>query len=257
PDPNRMGLGLRDIVPVPIDSLWTYAPWQYDTRPVRKAANELLEAGMDGALLWSGTEYLAMEDAAFPPTVVDRVDSSTLTLWRQLRATPGVRGKAHQVRELVTSARYERAIGRVARRILTVSPVDAAWLRRVTGRDLVTVHGNGVEMERTTETPEDPSPLVVFTGAMNYAPNYQAVFHFADQVWPRIRQAVPEAAFAVVGRDPTPEVKALADIPGIVVTGRVESVQAMLGRAWVAVAPMVSGAGIKNKILEAWVCGTP
>jgi glycosyltransferase involved in cell wall biosynthesis len=49
----------------------------------------------------------------------------------------------------------------------------------------------------------------------------------------------------------------LVERPGIVVTGFVQSMPETLNRATVAVAPMRSGAGIQNKILEAMGCGLP
>src|SRR4029078_3989681 len=72
-----------------------------------------------------------------------------------------------------------------------------------------------------------------------------------------VRARKPLARFVIAGRAPTPEVTALAAVPGVEGLGAVPDMAASLGRAWVAVAPMRSGAGIKNKVLEAWAAGTP
>jgi len=92
---------------------------------------------------------------------------------------------------------------------------------------------------------------------MAYQPNVDAALYFADQVWPAVLERLPDAVFQIVGRSPTPAIAELASRAGIEVVPDVESVQAHLARAWLAVAPMRTGAGIKNKILEAWSVGTP
>ena len=68
---------------------------------------------------------------------------------------------------------------------------------------------------------------------------------------------MPDARFVIAGRNPTAEVQQLADRPGVEVLGEVPDMSAVLKQAWVAVAPMRTGAGIKNKVLEAWAVGTP
>jgi glycosyltransferase involved in cell wall biosynthesis len=98
---------------------------------------------------------------------------------------------------------------------------------------------------------------VTFTGVMSYPPNVEAATWFARRVWPLVRAAVPGARYRVVGRKPTPAVLALAAEPGVEVVGAVPDMQAELRKAWVAVAPMRDGGGIKNKVLEAWAVGTP
>ncbi|MBL8766159.1 MAG: TIGR03087 family PEP-CTERM/XrtA system glycosyltransferase [Planctomycetes bacterium] len=100
-------------------------------------------------------------------------------------------------------------------------------------------------------------PLVVFSGAMDYRANADAVLWFATEAWPRIRERVPQARFSIVGSNPGPAVRALAERDGIEVTGRVERVQPWLQRARVAVAPLQVARGIQNKVLEALACGTP
>jgi glycosyltransferase involved in cell wall biosynthesis len=72
-----------------------------------------------------------------------------------------------------------------------------------------------------------------------------------------VRDAVPCARFLIAGWRPSPEVSALNDHDGITVTGPVIDMAQTISRAWVAVAPMRCGAGVKNKILEAWAVGVP
>jgi glycosyltransferase involved in cell wall biosynthesis len=153
--------------------------------------------------------------------------------------------------------------------LIAVAPQDAANLSRATGLPTEVVP-NGTEVESPAAGSETREPLVVFTGSMSFPANVAAARFMARQVWPLVlasRQyglgpdttggGSRQATLAIVGADPVPAVQELATLPNIVVTGRVPSIREWLGRARVAVAPMLGGTGIKNKILEACAAGCP
>ncbi|WP_036828217.1 TIGR03087 family PEP-CTERM/XrtA system glycosyltransferase, partial [Photobacterium sanctipauli] len=98
---------------------------------------------------------------------------------------------------------------------------------------------------------------LVFTGAMDYWANADAVIWFAQHVWPSVIKQIPDAKFYIVGSSPTSEVKALAAAQGITVTGRVHDVRPYLIHAKGAVAPMQIARGVQNKVLEAMAMGKP
>lgn len=103
----------------------------------------------------------------------------------------------------------------------------------------------------------DDAPVLVFTGAMDYWPNVDAVTWFADAAFPQIRAAVPEARFCIVGMHPATEVRKLAARPGIVVTGAVDDVRPYLAHARAAALPLRIARGIQNKVLEAMAMCLP
>jgi sugar transferase (PEP-CTERM/EpsH1 system associated) len=126
----------------------------------------------------------------------------------------------------------------------------------------------GVDSEFFDPAGNYPNPFpagaaaLVFTGAMDYWPNVDAVGWFAEQAWPRIRRQVPNARFFIVGMRPAPEVSRLAQQPGITVTGAVADVRPYLAHAHAAILPLRIARGIQNKVLEAMamrlpVIGTP
>lgn len=140
-----------------------------------------------------------------------------------------------------------------------VTDEDANLTRRTVPLARVEAISNGVNLDLFT--PGDPSRsresgLIVFTGAMNFAPNVRAAQVLATDVLPRVLDEHPDARLALVGRDPGPEVLALAG-PRVQVTGTVDDVRPWLWRAGAFVCPMVSGTGVKNKLLEAMACGVP
>ncbi len=117
---------------------------------------------------------------------------------------------------------------------------------------------NGVDIPSSASiTAEAAEPTLSFTGALDYQPNVEAVRFAANAIWPRIHKAVPEARFVIAGRNPAPEVRALAGHANIEIAPDVPDMLSILGRSWVSIAPMRSGVGIKNKVLEAWASARP
>jgi hypothetical protein len=120
---------------------------------------------------------------------------------------------------------------------------------------------NGVDLEyfqpgRAPAEPHAPARLI-FTGNMSYKPNVDAVQHLVTDILPLVRRAVPAVELHVVGMDPTPAVRRLADGPRIVVTGRVDDVRPHFNAAAVAVAPLRIARGLQNKVLEAMAMRVP
>jgi glycosyltransferase involved in cell wall biosynthesis len=161
----------------------------------------------------------------------------------------------------------ERTLCRRFDRVMAISEADAAALRAVSPGARVEILPNGVDLElfrppdaeeanRDGDGDSGAEEWVVFTGAMDFEPNADAAAWLAQDAWPRVRAARPRARLAIVGRDPVPGVRALAERdPSIVVTGTVPRVQDWLERAAVVVAPLRMGTGMKNKVLEAAACG--
>ena len=117
---------------------------------------------------------------------------------------------------------------------------------------------NGVDTEffHPADEPYDPD-LVCFSGRMDYFPNQQAVERFCDLVLPLIRAGRPSTRFIIVGAEPPPSIRRLAERPGITVTGTVVDVRPHVQKAAVSVAPLDVARGTQNKILESMAMGVP
>jgi len=117
---------------------------------------------------------------------------------------------------------------------------------------------NGVDADYfapSDEAYDDDS--ISFVGRMDYYPNQQCMFDFCANVLPLLRQRRPGVKLAIVGADPSPAVKRLADIPGVSVTGSVPDVRPFVKRTTLMVAPLNIARGTQNKILEAMAMGVP
>src|SRR2546423_427121 len=253
------GVALAGQIDFPRTSRWMYLPSQYDVGPVTRIVAQAVDEYQPGvALLWGGMEYLRAAIPTMPPSVSDRVDCMTLSAWRLLAHAHGAAAIRNRLAHLAYVARYEFRMRQASQATVVVGDADASLLRRMLRVQNVHVIPNGVDVhDAAVPIARAVSPTVMFTGVMTYQPNIDAVMYFANEIWPAVHRRLPAAVFRIVGRMPTAEVLGLAKRPGIQVTPDVESVQAELAQAWLAVAPMRTGCGIKNKVLEAWSVGTP
>jgi polysaccharide biosynthesis protein PslH len=176
---------------------------------------------------------------------------------RDLRRLPQALYSLVQWRRL---RRFEAEVCLRSEHILAVSEPDRAALARLAlpAAHRIAVLPNGVDTgywsPSATFGDSGPTPgedALVFDGSMDFRPNVDAVIWFASEVWPLIRRARPEARFYVVGRNPALQVRGLAGLPGVTVTGAVEDPRPWVARAAVYVVPMRMGGGVRLKLLQA------
>jgi sugar transferase (PEP-CTERM/EpsH1 system associated) len=193
--------------------------------------------------------------------VVD-VDSAKFAHYAREASPPMAWVYAREARRI---AALERRLAAEADVCTLVSDPEADLFRSVCPKARARVMGipNGVNV--TTFTPEDPGPspyaaggpVAVMVGHMDYPPNIDAARWFATEILPEARRNTPGLRFAVVGANPTREVKALAELDGVLVTGRVPEVVPYINHAQVCVAPLRIARGIQNKVLEAMAVARP
>src|SRR5205823_3984415 len=111
---------------------------------------------------------------------------------------------------------------------------------------------NGVDTVAMTPGEAAATPgYLLFTGAMNYAPNVEAVRYFVAEILPLIQAEVPGGVtFHMAGSKPAPEVKALAS-DNVFIHASVPDMREYFQQAWIVVVPLLSGGGTRLKILEA------
>jgi sugar transferase (PEP-CTERM/EpsH1 system associated) len=168
-------------------------------------------------------------------------------------------------REGRTLLDFEREAARHFDRTLFVSEAEcrrfAALAPECAGR-LEWVE-NGVDLARFAPGPGWPNPFapgeaaIVFTGAMDYWPNVDAVLWFAERVMPLLRRRHERARFHVVGANPAPALRRLAGRDDVHLTGRVADTRPYLAHAALVVAPLRIARGIQNKVLEAMAMARP
>jgi sugar transferase (PEP-CTERM/EpsH1 system associated) len=190
--------------------------------------------------------------------VVDLVDVDS-DKWRQYAEKKHGLARWIYQREARYLLAYERRIAAVAKACLLVSEQEAALFKALAPEvaEKVGFVNNGVDTGYFAPQHSGVSPyqadaqVLVFTGAMDYWANVDAVVWFAEQVFPRLQARYPQAVFYIVGSKPGKAVLELANNPAIIVTGRVDDVRPYVAYARLAVAPLRIARGIQNKVLEA------
>jgi glycosyltransferase involved in cell wall biosynthesis len=214
-------------------------------------------------LLLSGKRTMPVLAGLPPmPLVADLCDATSIRIRRQMRHAPLIDQPALAL-EYVEIRRVERTLTHLASHAIFASARDRAAVigpRDVDARAIApaSVVPNGVDLGTwRRDRRELGQDEIVFTGAMDYPPNADAAIQLVEHVLPRVQTEIPTARVAIVGRDPSRRVRALADHPGVTVTGFVDDVRPYLEGAAVFAAPIRYGAGIQNKVLEALAMEVP
>ncbi len=152
---------------------------------------------------------------------------------------------------------WERRLCRASAQVIAVSPQDAVIIREQFGVEAVVV-ATGVDLDYFGRPSQAPSKAdLVFVGSMDWLPNSDGVNYFVREVLPLIWRRKPDCTFAIVGRSPSPAIRALAEGESrIQVTGTVPDVRPWLWGAKVSIVPLRIGGGTRLKIYEAMAAGT-
>jgi len=188
-----------------------------------------------------------------PAKLLELVDSETLQAARRVRP----RAPKTTLRAIVARVLEQRSVRRF-HACTSVAEPDAQVIRKLAPHVPVYVTPNGVDAAHFAplDLAEQPD-TVIFTGAMSFPPNITAVLYYYQEILPLIRRALPQVRLIIAGRDPAPEIAALARDPYVTVTGYVDDMRPWLAQSCVMICPMTSGSGIKNKVLEALAMARP
>ncbi len=97
---------------------------------------------------------------------------------------------------------------------------------------------------------------LLFCGNMSYPPNIEASKRIVNDILPILQKQKPEISVMLAGADPSRSVRSLQQ-PSVYVTGWIDDIRAAYSSAKVFLAPMITGSGMQNKLLEAMAAGLP
>jgi len=230
----------------------------------------LAENTIDMAVIFSSVmaQYVEHSQAPNTPMLVDFVDVDSHK-WTQYAPNHSWPLSWLFRREGQRLLAYERSIAAKARHSFFVTANEVALFQSMAPESTARVDamGNGVDADFFSPLATRVSPFadatsrrgeiaLVFTGAMDYWPNIDAVTWFAKDILPQMVSERPLIRFYIVGRSPTEDVLALAS-EHVVVTGTVPDVRPYLQHAALVVAPLRVARGLQNKILEAMAMARP
>jgi sugar transferase (PEP-CTERM/EpsH1 system associated) len=220
--------------------------------------------GIDRAVVYSSAmaQYVMQRPGLHRVVDFVDVDSAKWAEYAEKRRWPWSAVFRREARLLLD---YDRRVARGAAMNVLVTPAEAELFRGLAPESAGRIQSamNGVDTDFFSPAHALASPFpegvvpIVFTGAMDYWPNVDAVTWFADESLPALQRALPAARFYIVGMNPAPEVRALGERSGIEVTGRVPDVRPYLRHAAAVVAPLRVARGVQNKVLEAMAMARP
>lgn len=105
-------------------------------------------------------------------------------------------------------------------------------------------------------TSPEPNTLI-YTGALTYDANLDAMRYFVREILPLVRAVVPEARLMITGRADQVAINELSVDNAVLFTGYVEDVRPCIAASQVCIVPLRLGGGTRLKILEAMALGTP
>ena len=237
----------------------------------RELDNVLCGAPFDAVFVYSSAIAAYAKAINVRTKIVDFVDVDSVK-WQQLADASLFPISLLYSLEHKRLSKFEVVVSQWATRSLFVSHAEADLFRAMGGQGTIEYLSNGTDLEvrrlplgqipfhrsnthQGTATKEGEK--LIFVGTMDYAPNIDAVRHFAREIFPLIRQRFPHAVFEILGRRPPKSVRRLSEVDGINVVGEVDDVRAYLIRADISVAPMRIARGVQNKVLEAMAVGVP
>ncbi len=193
------------------------------------------------------------------PTLFDSVDCISWYLRQMLDTARNPMKKAFIYTELQKMRRYERKALADFDRLVISSARDRERLGELIGSPhRIEVVSNGVDTSFFSAPPDARiADTLVFCAKLDYFPNAQAILHFCEHILPLIWRERPRTCLSIVGNNPPKAVRALAEDERITVTGYVPEIRPYLGKAAVALAPLLVAAGMQLKVLEALSMGTP
>jgi len=192
------------------------------------------------------------------PTILD-VDNLWSKLSRRLVEISPERRLTRRIQAVIDQHKvyaYEKSALKKFDACLAVCHEDETYIRKLAPRTITAIVPNGVDT--TYYVPQfgvGGERTILFTGAMAWSPNIDAVKFLVSDILPIVRQYDPSVTLQIVGRNPTSDVRELAQAPWITVTGFVEDIRPYLAASTVYVVPLRAGAGTRLKILEALAMG--
>lgn len=211
-------------------------------------------------LVFSSAMAQFVEDKDFQDTrrIMDFVDIDS-DKWQQYAESKSGIMKWVYSREARKLFAYEKCINELFDASLFVSSTEAETFRELmpVSKEKVDYVNNGVDIETFNpelelENPYDTNhKILVFTGAMDYWANVDAVVWFVNTHFQKIKVLNKNVQLYIVGSNPSKEVLELQKVDGVAVTGKVPSMLPYIRYADLAIAPMRIARGIQNKVLEA------
>lgn len=245
-----------------IFSKYPYLVARFYSNAFRNKVNELLYSERFD-IVWVNafdmSIFLNQNKLAHCITVVDEHNADELVWRRIFQNSSNIAVKLFGILNMIKVRIFRQKFMSYFDVCLSVSKQDADFAEKwASGKLDVWVVPNGVDTDffKTLGTSTEEN-IIMFCGAMDVLMNIDAAMTFAMDVFPLIREEIPDSQFWIVGKNPTREIRNLENLKSVKVTGTVEDVRPYYEKSTVFVAPFKFGGGTKLKIFEAMAMKVP
>ena len=200
--------------------------------------------------------FLVAALSSYRPCLIDFCDCASLYLAREIKhflQTKNYKQVLGTLPYFLYVLGEDRYYARKSTANLVVSPVDQHALSRVAGSgSKVYTILNGVTLSVDRGATKKIPNRLIFSGNMNFPPNCTAALWFLNNVFPLVLEQIADAHLVLAGANPPAELKQRAS-HNVVITGYVEDLNHEIALSALYLAPLKTGSGFKNKVVEAAV----
>lgn len=187
------------------------------------------------------------------PVILTNHNVESLRLYRWIQIESSVLKKTYLFPQYLKLRNFEKKMCPLFEHCIVVSEDDRQHLQNLCSFDNFVVIPNGVDTDYFKPSAEKVREKhLIWVGGMTGPYNSDAVDYFLDQIWPIVKDEMPDVTIDFVGSSPTKKLQKKASIDNnIKVIGFIEDIRPLVQRASVFVAPIRSGSGTKIKVLNA------
>lgn len=148
--------------------------------------------------------------------------------------------------------RFEYRLSQLTDAVWSISPVDSFWFKSINSNTHfvpVSIHASPIDFKVAPKK-------CFFLGALDWLPNLESIEWFLSEVWPRVHEQDPSIEFHIAGNN-TPDHLRKVKMNNVFIHGRVPSAEAFSKSHGISIIPLLSGSGVRIKLLENGSYGIP
>jgi glycosyltransferase involved in cell wall biosynthesis len=256
--PKKMGLPMLRRLIRSLFSTDPYTIWRHYSKPFLKRVDSLISCEEFDLVHCDilPIAYTVRNKNGILRSITDH-DVSYLKCLRIGQGSKNVFLKVFLFFESLKLKRLESQIFRQVDLGIAVSEVDREILQRLCPQGKFFVVENGVDTGKfLPDESQIESNTLLWIGGLNQLPNRQGISYFLEEVYPEIKERMPDVKLEIIGGGVTERLRRMANTDASInLLGYVEDPLPQMQRASVFIAPILSGGGTRLKLLEAMSAG--
>lgn len=233
---------------------------RYRSRTFGNRLQQILNEGAYDLVLLEGlylTPYIQLIREYSKAPILYRAHNIEHYIWKRMASGKGYKWwKPYLKLQAARLMQYETGIIHQLDGLIAISPHDLAFFRDAGYNGPAVVIPVGAEIPRETEQADHPEPGSVFhLGSMDWRPNLEGLHWFLKKTWPKVHAANPALKFYLAGRNIPPSLLAHDGKNQVQVLGEVEDAQDFMRSKQLMAVPLLSGGGMRVKIVEGMALG--